>query len=228
MSSYTSRISFLILLLSLAFSLSLSAEDKKKKEAVKIIPLYQGINIGLELGKPIQGMLSNSYGASVKADVNLKNKYFPTLELGYSNYDKSSDLGIRCLASGQYFKIGVNKALTYKGDKAENLFFVGAHYGFSAFSYSLKSLSWYENYWGDNTTVTSFDDEKSVVGWVELVAGVRVKIFGPFSLGWTGQYKSTLHVSNGNNSNPAYIPGYGEYLKPLAGLSIYLYYKLPF
>lgn len=224
MSSSTYKILLLGLLLPMV--LSASAADKKKKATIDI-PLYQGIQIGIDVLSPAKLLLSDSYGASVKADINLKNKYFPTLEVGYANYDKTSDAGIHFTSSGQYIKFGVNKALSSNGDRAENMFFAGAHYGFSAFSYNLDNLIYNQNYWG-NSDVTSFRNEKAAVGWIELVTGVRVNVAGPISLGWTAQYKSTLHVSKGDNSIPAYIPGYGHNVKPNVTMAFHLYYRLPF
>jgi len=202
-----------------------TAAEVKKEVPVKI-PLYQGVQIGLDILSPARLLYSDSWGAGIKADVNLKNKYFPTLEVGFAKVDKASENLIRCTSSGQYFKAGLNIPLSLNGEKAENLFFTGAHYGFSAFSYDLNNLSYYGNYWG--SSVSSFQNEKAVVGWIELVAGVRVKIIGPVSLGWTAQYKSTLHISNGKNSIPPFIPGYGSNVKPNAGMVFHLYYKLPF
>ncbi|HET9571206.1 MAG TPA: DUF6048 family protein [Bacteroidales bacterium] len=224
MSGFTYKYGLLTALLLL--SSSLMAADKKK-EPVVFIPTYQGINLGVELGKPLLGLISNDKGYSIKADVNLKNTWFPTVELGYSSYDRTAESGTRCLASGNYFKIGVNKSLTYLGNKAQNMFYAGAHYGFTSFKYILNHLAWTDNYWGNNA-LTDLVDQPGVVGWLELTVGVRVNVWGPFSLGWSGQYKSTLHVSGGSYSNPAYIPGYGENLKPMAGLAFHLYCQLPF
>jgi len=224
MSSSTFKLFLVCLLLPAFFSVS-AADDKKKKKDI-YIPLYQGVQVGFDFISPASSLFSDSYGASVKADVNLKNSYFPTLEVGFVNLDKTSDSDIHFTSNGQYIKLGVNKCLSYNGTKAENMFFAGAHYGFSAFSYDLNNLTYTQNYWGNDQT--SFTDQNSVAGWIELVAGVRVQLAGPFSLGWTFQYKSTLHVSNGENSIPAYIPGYGENVKPNAGIAFHLYYKLPF
>ena len=209
----------------LSMTVSISAVDKKKEE-VKEVPLYQGIQIGLDLFSPMQALYSNTWGAGIKADINLKNKYFPTIEVGFTNLDKISDAGIHCNFSGQYFKAGVNIPLSIFGEKAENMFFAGAHYGFSAFTYNLENLNYSGNYWG--SSVSSFQNEKAVAGWIEIVAGVRVLVLGPISMGWTLQYKSTLHVSNGENSIPPYIPGYGLNIKPMAGMAFHLYYRLPF
>jgi len=223
MSFSTCKLFFLSLLLPVTFLAS--AADKIKEEAINI-PLYQGVQVGIDIYSPMKFFISDTYGASVKADVNLKNKYLPTIEVGFAQYDKTSDAGNHCTSSGQYFKLGVNKILSQNGPKAENIFFAGAHYGFSAFSYSLDNLTFNQNYWGNYEA--SFLNEKSVVGWIELVVGVRVQVMGPISLGWSGQYKSALHVSNGANSIPAYIPGYGQNVKPNAAMAFHLYYKLPF
>ncbi|MDD4921204.1 MAG: DUF6048 family protein [Bacteroidales bacterium] len=225
MSSSTYKTLLFCLFFPMTFSVS--AADKKKEKAIDI-PLYQGIQIGFDVIPPLGRISSDNYGAGIKADINLKNKYFPTLEVGFAHFDKTSDLGINCTSSGQYIKIGVNKALSYNENKAENLFFAGAHYGFSSFSYNLDNLVYFPGYWGSNIPFSSIHDEKAVAGWIELVAGVRVNVLGPVSLGWTAQYKSTLNVTNGSNSTPAYIPGYGQNFKPKMGIALHLYYKLPF
>lgn len=199
----------------------------KKKDKIQKYPLYQGLNIGIELIQPASGLLSNQYGFSGKIDANLRNTYFPTFELGYSQLNRTALNGMNGQASGTFFKIGLNKSLAFLGDKAENMFFAGAHYGFSAFSYDVTQLQWSDQYWGNNST-TSFLNQSGNAGWLELAVGVRVAIMGPFSLGWTGQYKSTLHVSNNANGLPLLIPGYGEFLKPQLGLALHLYYRLPF
>lgn len=224
MSCSTFKLFLVCLMLPTFFSVS-AADDKKKKKDVDI-PLYQGVQIGLDFISPARSLFSDSYGASVKADVNLRNAYFPTIEVGYAKLDKTSEGGIHFTSNGQYLKLGVNKSLSYNGAKAENMFFAGAHYGFTAFSYDLDNLTYTQNYWGND--LTSLHNQKANAGWIELIAGVRVQLLGPLSLGWTFQYKSTLHVSNGANSIPAYIPGYGENVKPNTGIAFHIYYKLPF
>ena len=212
--------SFLVMAVSPA-----AAKDDKKKEKPDY-PLYQGIQIGIGISEPAKALFSDSWGASVKADINLKNKYLPTIETGIAIYDKTSDLGTRFTSTGQYFKVGVNLPISFHGDKAEDILFAGLHYGMSAFSYKLEGLTYAGNYWGDSQT--SVLDENAFAGWVGVDAGVRVKVAGPISLGWSFQYKSILHIKTGDNSNPPYIPGYGSYVKPNAGIVAHLYYRLPF
>lgn len=223
MSSFIYKILGLTFLLS--FAVSASAIKEKKKE-VKYVPLYQGIHIGLNLS-PVQALYSDNWNASIKADVNLKNKYLPTLEVGCTNFNKTNDGGINFTSLGRFLKAGVNLPLNMSGDKAENMFFVGAHCGFSAFSYDLNDLAYTTNYWGGSSNVSSLQNEKAIASWLELVVGVRVQVAGPISLGWTAQYKTIMHVSNGKNSIPPYIPGYGLNVDPMPGIVFHIYYRLP-
>jgi hypothetical protein len=205
---------------------ALWAADKKKAPQKKI-PLYQGTHLGIELLQPTYSLISKQSGISGKIDINLRNTYFPTLEIGTANLVRTSEIGMQAASKGYFAKIGLNKSLAFLGDHAENVFFAGIHYGFSSYSYNLTSPAWNDSYWGSYPT-NAFLNQSGNAGWYELNVGVRVKIAGPFSLGWTCQYKSTLHLSNNELGLPALIPGYGEYVKPQLGIAAYLYYKLPF
>ncbi|MDP4277993.1 MAG: DUF6048 family protein [Bacteroidota bacterium] len=224
MSSFISKILAAVCLITLA----LPAFPKNIKPVKKPdVPLYQGIQVGVELGGPVCQLFSDNWSHSAKMDVNLKNKYFPTIEIGQANIDKTGATGIRFTSSGNFAKIGVLLPLATYGDRAENLFYIGLHYGFSSFNYNLDNLTYSGGYWGQ-PTVTSFANEKAFAGWYDGEVGARVKVFGPISLGWSLHYRSTIHVSNGSHSVPAYIPGYGENVQPNAAICGHLYYRLPF
>lgn len=202
-------------------------KDKDKKVIKPYVPVYQGIHIAAELTEPAMGLFSDSWGTSLKADINLKNKLMPTVETGFMNYDKTSEAGTKFISSGSYIKGGLNIPVVINGEEAEDMFFVGLHYGYSSFSYDLKSLTYQNGYWGSEGP-SSINDDKASVSWYEAVAGIRVKISGPFSLGWTVQYKSVLNMNKGKYGYPPYIPGYGAYNNPGTGIRAYLYYRLPF
>jgi hypothetical protein len=198
----------------------------KKRPKKENVPLYQGISIGTDLLQPVGLLLNNSGGYCIKGDINLKNSFFPTLEFGYSDINKTFKSGINCLASGSYGKIGLNIPITYSGAKAENMFFIGLHYGLATVKYDLNNLFFSESYW--ENSVISFTNQQALVGWYEGTVGLRTQIIGPVSMGWAVQYKSPLNVKNGSNSNPAYVPGYGQFNNPNVTLNVNIYYKLPF
>jgi hypothetical protein len=72
-----------------------------------------------------------------------------------------------------------------------------------------------------------FPDEHARATWGELLAGLRIQLWGPISLGWSGRMKTSFKIWNGAHSVPAYIPGYGLNQKPNYDLLLHLYYRLP-
>lgn len=212
-----------LLLCLLIFTSTTASSIEKQKTPKKTYP-FKGINIGLELGKPALSLFTKNSGLSGKMDINLGNKYFPTVEMGRVVLDKTSADGNFCNSRGLYWKVGVNQALAVLGKKAENMFYAGAHLGFSAFTYDLRGSNPFDTYWGSNTL--SVDHLKGNATWLDLTVGVRVAIKGPISLGWSGHYRSTLLQSKNDFGHPILIPGYGENLKPQTGLSFHLYYRL--
>lgn len=213
------------LLLSVLFLLAwpLSAKDKTKVEPVGV---YQDMNLGLEFGGGLKRLFSDNWSTSVNLDLNIRNKVLPTLEVGRAHLEQTGETGIGYSTTGTFVKFGLNKPLVYSVS-GRDIFYAGLHYGFSSFDYDLTNLTFSGGYWGQPAS-TSLLNEHATAGWLDAVAGVRVQVFGPISLGWSIHYRSVLHVSNGSNSIPQYIPGYGQNVKPYAGINAHLYYRLPF
>lgn len=59
-----------------------------------------------------------------------------------------------------------------------------------------------------DTGVTEMLNQSCVSIYGEVVAGLKVKIAGPFSLGWNVRYRVYKHSSK--NQSPWFIPGYGS------------------
>lgn len=219
MSCFTCKLTLLTALVCLSLPIH-AKKDAKKAD----VPFYQGINLGVEFGGSAMSVFSDSWSASAKLDLNIKNAYLPTLEIGQATFDKTGATGIRYTASGPFFKLGLNLPVIAHGPKAENSFYAGLHYGVSPFTYTLSQLSYSGGYWGQPTQ-TAMSDQRGLAGWADAVAGVRVKVWGPLSLGWSLHYRNLLHVSDGMHSVPAYIPGYGQHVKPNAAINTHLYYR---
>lgn len=204
-------------------TLPLWAEEKPKTSPA---PWFQGMNVGLEFGGSLKRLYSDNWNTSANLDLNIKNKLLPTVEVGKAHLEHTGETGAYYSTTGNYIKLGINKPMVFSVG-GRDMFYAGLHYGYSAFSYNLTNLTLSGGYWGNSGT-TSFTGEQSVAGWVDAVAGVRVKVLGPISLGWSIHYRSILHLSNGANSIPPFIPGYGQNVKPFAGIDAHLYYRLPF
>ena len=79
---------------------------KEKKEAKEEVhyPLYNGISVSVDLWGPGSKLFgSDFFSSEVAVDVNLKNRFFPIVELGYGNTDTWSDKGIHYKTGAPYF-----------------------------------------------------------------------------------------------------------------------------
>lgn len=181
------------------------------------------VHIGVDVGRPIQGLFSKNKGFGVSLDYDLKNKLFPSIEWGRVSMDKSSDNGNSSVSSGDFVKIGLNKAFTTYGNRDENRFYAGVHFAHAWFDYDFASTAGSGGYW--DLPVYSASGLKADADWLEIAVGVRVGILDPLSIGWKAQYKRMLHVSNDPKGIPALVPGYGVNNDPQVALSVHLYYS---
>ena len=102
------RISIFIL----AIAINLTAFAQQKKIATiepDTIPLLRGMAVGFDVIGPVQLMVSDygQYEASFR--VNLKDKYYPIIELGYGKADASDEsTKIRYKTNAPYGRIGID------------------------------------------------------------------------------------------------------------------------
>lgn len=171
-------------------------------------PLYNGFSIGVNFGDAIMkiaGQKHTSY--DISAMVSLHNWFFPIIEagMGWGEYTENNHLYRIKAHPSFYAKIGLNYNFLYKSNPDYMAYF-GLRFGFSNHSWDktdIKSTA------EDGTVVTSPDEigQKCVSTYGELVGGIKVKIAGPFALGWSVRYRIGLHNSGG--MSPWFVPGYG-------------------
>ncbi|MBP8623045.1 DUF6048 family protein [Bacteroides sp.] len=219
-------------------------QNRAKKEEAKLdtIPLFYEAYVGVDVfgvGGKLFG--SDFLSTEVSVTANLKNKFLPTLELGYGSTDAWNETGIHYKSSAPYFRIGADyNTMSKKKDKNSYLF-VGARYGISSFKYSINNLAMNDPIWGDAITNPSLEDGiwgganvpfhqdnlKSTMHWFELVAGVKVNIYRNFNMGWTIRMKYKISASVNEYADPWYVPGFGKYKSSNIGITYSLIYKLP-
>lgn len=192
-----------------------SKEKSSSKEPIDTIqvPLYQGIRVELDLSPAVNYFLNKgerlTYEGAVS--VNLKNKYFPTLEMGYGYADKISDEGVGFKSKSPFARIGVdiNLLKQAKGQApSNNLFYAGVRLGMAPVKYSYSNIVVTDEYWGTSQTI-NFNDQQSFSKWYEVLLGVRVEIAPRVYMGWTARLKNTLGDPKLGKVFPWYIPGYG-------------------
>lgn len=192
-----------------------------------IYPLLSDVSIGVDIWDPVMRILGQGYGGvGFMGQLSLHNRFFPTLEAGLSMANMTPDEMNYTFKSplAPYFKIGCDYNIFYNSNNAYQ-FHVGLRYGFSSFSYSVEDVTLNNGYW-DETTTFNIPSQNTTVGYWEFVAGVKVKIGGPISMGWAFKYHSIIHESKSTYGPTMYVPGYGKRTNPITG-SFYVIYTLP-
>jgi len=181
-------------------------------------PLIYRVNVGANLWDPIMRMMGQDYGvASVWGELNMHNRYFPAMEIGLGTADitpEESNFTYRS-PMAPFVKIGASYNVFYNSNPKYK-FLVGFRYGFTPFSYRITDITLRDDYWGTDEPL-EIPKQNSTVGYFELLAGVRVNVFGNWSFGWDVRYHSILHESKSTYGKPMYIPGYGKRGASLSG-----------
>lgn len=176
-----------------------------------INPLLFSASVGVDIWDPLMRIFGQSYGlVGFSAELNLHNRYIPVVEIGLGNanstptnqnYTYHSDIS-------PYFRIGVNYNFLYNSNP-DYQFVAGLRYGWSRFSYQLRDVSISDPYWGESQTV-DFPAQTSSVSYLNVIFGLRVKIWKPVSMGWNVRFRAILHETEQPGGKPWYIPGYGS------------------
>lgn len=174
-------------------------------------PLYESLTMGLNIWDPVMRIFGQRYGgADVWAELSLHNRYKPVIEFGLGACNDTPDGQNYTFKTklAPYFRIGMNYNMFYNNNPAYQLV-VGVRYGFTAFSYSIENISIDSDYWGEHEMI-SIPSQSTTAGFFEFVAGVRVMIAKPISLGWNVKYHALLHEGKAPYGKPMYIPGFGK------------------
>ena len=211
---------------------TVAGEEWRDSTAVMALPtmkyplIFEGA-VGINIWDPVMRAFGQHYGlADAWVELSLHNRYKPIFEfgLGQAKYTPSDGNYTYKSPTSVYFRLGANYNFLYNSSP-DYQFFGGLRYGFSPFSYSVTNITVDSPYW-DETVGFDIPSRNATAGWLEVVFGLKVKLWGPISAGWTIKYSSLLHCSTGANGKPWYIPGFGTRGTSLGG-SFSISYTLP-
>lgn len=188
------------------------------KQTRMIYPRIYCVAAGINIWDPALRIFGQQYGiGSVWGELNMHNRYFPTLELGLGQADITPEGMNYTFKSpvAPFFKIGASYNVFYNSDPRYK-FLVGLRYGFSAFSYEVTDVTVSDSYWGTDETF-SIPSQNATVGYLDVLAGVRVNLAGNISVGWDLRFHKILHENNPRYGKPMYIPGFGKRGATLSG-----------
>lgn len=217
-------------------------EQKKKEVVVDTIPFYNGTYIGVDIYGIGSKLLGGDFASSeVSVAVNLKNRFIPTVEFGLGGTDTWNETGIHYKSKpAPFFRIGVDYNTMAKKKEKNSYLYAGLRYGITSFKYDVSTMPVDDPIWGDNIGNPSLDDGvwggsipfnhlgmKGSMQWIELVLGVKVRIYKNFNMGWSLRMKYKINATTGEYGDPWYVPGYGKFNSNSMGITYSLIYKLP-
>lgn len=201
-------ISVLLLML-----LNAHAQGGSKKniiaETTDSIPLFRGVAVSVDLVGPAEMMFGDYGQYEAAARINLKDKYFPVVELGWGKgnaEDVATQLTYKTNApyvrAGMDFNLMKNKHDIYR-------LLGGVRYAYTSFKYDVNSPNIVDPVWKDNVEYNA-EGVKCNYHWLEFSFGVDAKIWGPVRMGWTVRYRKKLYSKAGDFGTPWYVPGFGK------------------
>ena len=206
------------------FLLTVHAQDDKKVyDSLRRIRKPTGVRIGTDLimiGKTIFD--SPLTGWEVNADVDFGRYY---LALDYGSWSRKDSLENGYYENdGRYLRAGIDINFLLK-DPDKNMVFLGFRYGRSTFDEQLTYQTSLDDF-GDIETMLSNSNIKA--GWIELVGGLRVKVWRALWMGYTARLKFAPSVHGDNLIKAFDIPGYGKTSKSIYwGFNYQIFFRIP-
>lgn len=170
---------------------------------------FRGIQVKADMVGLVQKMVSDYGQYEAGVCINLKDKYFPVIELGLGKADHTDIITQTSYdTSAPYGKIGMDfNIIKNKHDIYRVL--VGLRYAYTNFKFNVEHADLTDPVWGGATPFAGHDI-KAYCHWAELLAGIDAKIWGPLHLGWSVRYRRRLKYDNGDLGNVWYVPGFGK------------------
>ncbi len=190
-------------------------------------PLFYAAAVSVDVWDPVMRLFGQHYGlVEFSGELNLHNRYIPVVEvgLGQSSYTPEDNNYTYKVPVTPYVRVGCNYNFIYNSNP-DYMAFAGLRFGWSHFSYEVNDVRLSSDYWGESATF-NLPRQTSNVTYMQVLFGIRVKVFGPVSMGWCIRYKAKLHESEAVYGRPWYIPGYGSRNGAVTG-SFAITYTLP-
>ena len=204
---------------------SLHYKDGTKRYADTAI--YQGTQVRIDVGNMALEMIVTSakiltFEGSVQ--VRLKNRFYPTIDMGYANAQTSADGGFSN-GQGAFVKLGLDINPFRKHIESPHALVVGLRVGTSFQGYEMKNLLVNDPYW-QAAPMLYKGGEFRCDAWGEIVAGVNVQIWEGLMMGWYLRFKLLFtRSSQSNDVMPYYVPGYGYRDNTNWGFNYYIGYR---
>jgi hypothetical protein len=185
-----------------------------KTDSIPVKMNRYGVRVGVDLFKLSRGFYDSNYkGIELVGDYRLTKNYYAAAEIGSEN-KTTEDVRLTSTTKGTYLKFGFD----YNGYEnwldMENIISIGLRYGMSSFNQELDSYKIYNSnpYWGELPSKASNEKFNGLsAGWIEVVAGVKVKVINNIFVGFSLRMNTLLFDKKpSDNFENLYIPGFNR------------------
>lgn len=208
-SSILRTIAISLLLTATAIGIQAQHRQKAYAAAPDTIPLFCGMEVSFDIVGVAQRLLSDygQYEGSLR--INLKDKYFPVVEVGWGSADAEDvTTHLSYKTSAPYGRIGCDFNLM-KNKHERYRVYAGFRYALTSFKYDLFSPGIEDPTWKEHVAYQA-EGVSCYYHWLEGAVGVDAWLWGPLRLGWSVRYKRRLLHDEGPLGNAWYVPGYGK------------------
>lgn len=200
-------------MLLLSCALTANAQQRPKKMAEEepdTIPLLKHIAVSVDLVGPIQWAVSTNGQVEAQLRIDLKDKYYPVLELGYGHADASEvATGLHYKTNAPYGRIGMDWNLLKNKHDVYRLF-AGFRYAFTSYKFDVNSTTPITDPTYGGVSPYEATGISASYHWLEGVMGIDAKIWGPIHFGWSFRYRRRIAHKDGDIGNTWYVPGFGK------------------
>lgn len=179
---------------------------EERKDSVKTL---SAIGVRADIGGPILKLFGSDFMQyEASGYVGVKNRFFPTLEIGYGTSDYTSETTKNTSKTrALYYRIGMDYNFI-KRNKYNSRFTAGLRYGLSIYNYDITAPDFQDKVWKVQRPLV-LNDVPGSAHWLEVVAGVGTKLWRMIYVGWSVRFKFLLAEKANEIGSPYYIPGYG-------------------
>ena len=169
------------------------------------VSIYNGTILKLDIASPVITPAVYKWKMQhyeIGANVRLKDRFFPTAELGYAGGQTNRGDSVSYKGDGGFIRLGVDINPLKKHPESPHALLVGVRIGTAVQGYKHQLKTSAKPY--------------SVAAdcWGEVVFGCQVHVIAGFYMGWIGRVKflftRELECTPAQQMNAIYIPGYGN------------------
>lgn len=200
---------------SLLFLVTVAMAQSEKESDSMFIKERYGLRLGVDLSKPLRGILEDGYnGLEFVADMRVTKKLYAAVSFGTEDRTKEEDL-YKMQTKGWFARAGID-INTYKNTHGtDHHIYFGFRYAYTNYSQELLQYDIYNNnpYFREEENALERSaalgkQEGLKAGWLETMIGAKVQFFTNFYLGASVRINYLLHQDDTENLPNNWIPGF--------------------